>query len=340
MTIYLTKKLPLHRNKSQGTHFFITKQGLFCVIIFKKRMKNNLIIVCICAMMAGCTTRPAPPTTTLNILCSTGMIADAAQNIAKNKATITALMGAGTDPHLYKATQGDLVKMRQADIIFYNGLHLEGKMITVFEALKRTKTTVALGETLPKNLLIPNDKFGSNYDPHIWFSIKNWQAIARNITATLQQKDTTNAVFYQKNLAVYLSKLDSLDTEIRLELQKIPTNKRILITSHDAFEYFGKEYGVQVRALQGVSTVAEYGIKDVTDLVNFVVLNQIKSVFIESSVSPRSIEAVVQGCQQKKHTVRIGGTLYSDAMGAAHTPEGTYVGMLRHNARAIAQGLE
>ena len=301
---------------------------------------KNYVLVLLVFLVFGCKNEPKKVGSQgLKILCTTGMIADAAQNIAQNKAEIVALMGSGTDPHLYKASQGDLEKMRWADIIFYNGLHLEGKMVEVHEALKRTKTTVALGETIPKNLLIANDKFGSNYDPHIWFSLKNWRIVAQNITKTLVQKDPDNAAFYTKNLAAYTSQLDSLSQEIAQKIGTIPAQNRVLITSHDAFEYYGREFGVRVKGLQGVSTVAEYGLKDIVSLVNFIVAQKVKAVFVETSVSPRSIESVVQGCTEKGHKVIIGGTLYSDAMGAQGTPDGTYLGMLRHNTNALVAAL-
>lgn len=275
----------------------------------------------------------------LRVLATTGMIADAAKNIVGDSAEVVALMGAGVDPHLYKATQSDLLKLTRADVVLYNGLHLEGKMAEVLEKLARQKTVVAVSDGIPRPMLNHSEAFGDHPDPHIWFDVRLWRMTVQEMSQKLQRTDSTHSAFYAANTAHYLAQLDSLDTWVKQEMNTIPPQARVLITAHDAFGYFGRAYHVEVKGLQGISTVSEFGLRDVADLVNFICERKIKAVFVESSVPPRAIEAVIQGCRDKGHTVNIGGTLYSDAMGAAGTPEGTYIGMVRANVRTIVQAL-
>jgi manganese/zinc/iron transport system substrate-binding protein len=276
----------------------------------------------------------------LNIVTTTGMIADAVQNVGGGKVNVVALMGAGVDPHLYKATQGDLEKIVSADVIFYNGLHLEGKMGDVFEKTSRTKPVVAVASEIDHSRLRSIEGFENTHDPHIWFDVKLWQSAVRTISKSLIKLDSANTSTYQANTAKYLAKLDSLDAAVRTRVNTIPEAQRVLITAHDAFGYFGDAYKVEVRGLQGISTVSEFGLRDVTELVNFIISRKIKAIFVETSVSQKSIEAVVEGCRQKGWTINIGGSLYSDAMGEAGTPEGTYIGMVDANVRTITEALK
>jgi manganese/zinc/iron transport system substrate-binding protein len=274
----------------------------------------------------------------LNIVCTTGMIADVVQNIGQEKVKVTALMGAGVDPHLYKATTKDLALLRAADIVFYNGLHLEGKMAEVLEKFSSQKSVWPVAEAINQTKL---QKVGNNtYDPHIWFDVALWAETVNYITQKLKAKDPENAEFYAKNAEVYHNQLIQLDQKVKNEIASIPQNQRVLITAHDAFGYFGKAYQIEVKGLQGISTVAEFGLKDVTELVNFIVKRKIKAVFVETSIPPKNLEAVVEGCKQKGHSVNIGGTLFSDAMGAKGTPEGTYIGMVGKNADTIVKALK
>jgi manganese/zinc/iron transport system substrate-binding protein len=274
----------------------------------------------------------------LTIVTTTGMIADAVKNIAGNNVEVISLMGPGVDPHLYKATQGDLQKLTNADVIFYNGLHLEGKMGEVLEKLARTKTVVAVAAKISEDRLrtITNDI----HDPHIWFNVALWKQAVEVATQTLVEEDSANASTYNTNSQKYLTKLDSLHQNIIQSMQEIPASQRVLITAHDAFGYFGDAYGIEVRGLQGISTVSEFGLKDVTELVNFIIERKIKAIFVETSVSEKSINAVMEGCKQKNWDVKIGGSLYSDAMGAEGTPEGTYVGMVSRNVKTIVEALK
>ncbi|MCU0446683.1 MAG: zinc ABC transporter substrate-binding protein [Microscillaceae bacterium] len=274
---------------------------------------------------------------TLQITCTTGMIADAVQNIVGNRAKVVALMGVGVDPHLYKATPKDLNLLRQADIVFYNGLHLEGKMAEILEKFSQQKNVLPIAEGLPTSELIRVN--ANTYDPHIWFDVALWRQSVVFIRDKLIQKDAKNADFYRQNAEKYLAELQKLHQEIGNQIAQIPENQRVLITAHDAFAYFGKAYKIQVRGLQGISTLAEFGLKDITELVNFIVKRQIKAVFVESSIPKKSLEAVVEGCKQNQHAIKIGGTLYSDAMGAKGSPEGTYIGMVKANVKTIVDNL-
>ena len=274
----------------------------------------------------------------LTIVTTTGMIADAVKNIVGDHAEVTALMGPGVDPHLYKATQGDLEKLTKADIIFYNGLHLEGKMGEVLEKLARTKTVVAVGGEIDTARL--RSVANGIHDPHIWFDVALWKEAVQVAATTLTNADSTHAAEYSIHATTYLKQLDSLHASILEKIKEIPESQRVLITAHDAFGYFGDAYGVEVRGLQGISTVAEFGLKDVTELVDFIIDRKIKAIFVETSVSEKSINAVIEGCLQQNWQVRIGGSLYSDAMGPANTKDGTYIGMVDKNVSTIVESLK
>jgi manganese/zinc/iron transport system substrate-binding protein len=275
----------------------------------------------------------------LKIVCSTSMIADALKNIAGDSAEVIALMGAGVDPHLYKATQNDLEKLQSADIIFYNGLHLEGKMTDVFEKLKKNQKTIAFSEALPENELRRIDE--KTFDPHIWFDVKLWQKSVAFAGDELAKFAPKNEAFFRKNSQTFLQKLDELDSEIRSETAKIPPENRILITTHDAFSYFGKAYSIEVKALMGVSTLSEAGLKDVADLSNFIVEKKVKAVFVETTVAQKAFrETLTESCAAKNHPLNIGGELYTDALGDAGSPEGTYIGMMQKNVKTIVNALQ
>jgi len=254
------------------------------------------------------------------------------------------LMGSGVDPHLYKATQGDLQKLMDADVIFYNGLHLEGKMQSIFEKMARQKKVIPVAESIDENRLIVTFEGENNgvktFDPHIWFSVPLWTDAVVYMGERMQQIDSENAKTYQANLQSYLTKLEELHQTTEKAIASIPENQRLLITSHDAFGYFGKTYGMEVKGLQGISTVTEFGLRDVTQMVDLIVERKIKAIFVESSVASKPLEAVVAGCKERGHEVKIGGTLFSDAMGAEGTKEGTYLGMVEHNVESIVEALK
>ncbi|SIQ90404.1 metal ABC transporter solute-binding protein, Zn/Mn family [Pontibacter lucknowensis] len=276
----------------------------------------------------------------MRIVTTTGILKDAVANIVGDAADVDAIMGSGVDPHLYKATQGDLNMLTEADVIIYNGLHLEGKMGEVLEKLSRYKTVLAATAGIPDHQLLKSAEYADSHDPHVWFDVSLWMQLVGHLSSELQKKDPQHAAVYQEQTAAYLRELSALHNETKAAIASIPEQQRILITAHDAFGYYGEAYGIEVRGLQGISTLSEFGLQDVSSLVKFIVANKIKAVFVESSVSPKAIEAVVQGSSKRGHTVRIGGTLFSDAMGEEGTPEGTYTGMVRHNTNTIITSLK
>ncbi|HEY3403724.1 MAG TPA: zinc ABC transporter substrate-binding protein [Ohtaekwangia sp.] len=301
----------------------------------------SVVLISAVLFITGCAKKESTETTgKLVIVTTTGMIKDAIEHVAGEHAEVIALMGPGVDPHLYKATQGDLEKLTNADVVFYNGLHLEGKMGDVLEKLGHSKPVVAVAKDIPDSLLRAVPGFGGTHDPHIWFDVKLWENAVRTISTTLQEQDSTHAKAYATNSDAYIVQLDSLHEAVKKRIAEIPEQQRVLITAHDAFGYFGDAYRIHVRGLQGISTVAEFGVKDVTDLVNFIIERKIKAIFVETSVSQKSIEAVAEGCKQKGWEIKIGGSLFSDAMGAEGTPEGTYIGMVSANVKTIVDALK
>lgn len=302
-----------------------------------------LIALASAFFLAACNSpqgKPVDDKAKLRIVTTTGMIRDAVENVAGDQADVISLMGPGVDPHLYKATQGDLQKLTDADVIFYNGLHLEGKMGEVLEKLGKTKPVIAVASQIPDSLLRAVPGFQGTHDPHIWFDVKLWENAVRTVSDYLQQHDTTHATYYSERSHRYVQQLDSLHEQVKNSIRQIPEPQRVLITAHDAFGYFGDAYNIQVRGLQGISTVSEFGLRDVTELVTFIISRKIKAIFVETSVSQKSIEAVVEGCRQNHWNVKIGGSLYSDAMGPSGTPEGTYIGMVSANVKIIVDALK
>ncbi len=276
----------------------------------------------------------------LYIVTTTGMLGDAVQNITREHARVVSIMGPGVDPHLYKASQGDLDKLLHADMVVYNGLFLEGKMESVLKKLGRQKTVYAAGESIPVNKRRASVVYKNAYDPHIWFDIELWSLAIRGISEAIIQKDPAHRSDYEKNTAAYLKLLSELHIEVAAQIKEIPPSQRVLVTAHDAFEYFGAAYGMEVKGLQGISTSTEAGLKDISELVDFIVKEQTKAVFIETSVSKKAIEAVIEGCQEKGSNVVLGGSLYSDAMGNKDSQEGNYIGMFKSNVNTIKKALQ
>lgn len=274
----------------------------------------------------------------IRVVCTTGMVADLVKNVGAEHVEITTLMGAGVDPHLYQASPADITALQRADIIFYSGLHLEGKLTELLEQMRDQKPAVAVAEVIAEGN-IRRDEHGAA-DPHVWFDVALWSVASGAVLDALVKFDPPHAEVYQKNAEEYQFKLAELHAEITDELQTIPPERRVLVTAHDAFHYFGDEYGVEVRAIQGISTDSEAGVKQVKELVDFLVERKVKAVFVETSVAEENIKSLVEGCQARGHDVKIGGTLFSDAMGEAGTPEGTYEGMVRANVKTIVSALK
>jgi manganese/zinc/iron transport system substrate-binding protein len=275
----------------------------------------------------------------MRVLVTTGMIYDPVKTILGEKALVEVLFAPGVDPHLYKATQGDLARFIEADLIIYNGLHLEGKMTEIFEELKHSKSVYAFAEALPESMYRAAVGDSTAYDPHVWMSVKIWAACTKAFSKWIQEKDPTNAAYYQQNTEKLIQSLDSLDAQVRQLIQTIPPEKRILVTAHDAFAYFGQSYGLEIRALQGISTASDIGLQDVISLTDFLTQRKITAIFAETSVSSRSLLAVIEGCKAKGHSVCLGPSLFSDALGNSGSPEGTYVGMILYNTQTIVKQL-
>jgi manganese/zinc/iron transport system substrate-binding protein len=275
----------------------------------------------------------------INAVTTIGMIGDIVENVGGDRIEVTRLMGPGIDPHLYRASEGDVSRMAEADIIFYNGLHLEAKMGEILEQMDGRITTVAVTASIDPATLLAPPEFEGNYDPHVWFDVTFWMQATEAIREALVELDPDSSTLYQENAEAYLAELADLHSYVLEQAARVPEDKRVLITAHDAFNYFGRAYGFEVRGLQGISTASEAGTADVQNLADFIVERQIPAVFVESSVPPRYIEAVQATVRAQGFEVNIGGELFSDAMGNEGTPEGTYLGMVRHNIDTIVGAL-
>jgi manganese/zinc/iron transport system substrate-binding protein len=275
------------------------------------------------------------------VVCTTGIIADACQELLRgvDSIEVIALMGPGVDPHLYKATQGDIKKLMRADLIVYNGLHLEGKMTDLFDKMDN-RNKLAAAEAIPVARLINNSDFVGANDPHVWFDAQLWQIVVKAMAEKLIEQYPEWKEKINSNTENYLVQLEALDKEVKSRILEIPKNQRTLITAHDAFKYYGLQYGIEVRGLQGISTTSEYGIRDVSDLAQYVYKNEIKSIFVESSIPKRAIKAVQSAVENLGGEVGLGGELYSDALGTAGGPAGTYIGMVLTNTETIVSALK
>lgn len=276
-----------------------------------------------------------------HIVTTTSMITDLVKNIGGDKVAVEGLMGAGVDPHLYKASEGDVSKLSQANMIFYNGLHLEGKLVEVFEKMKQQNIkTIAVADALDKNDLIASALFASNYDPHIWFNVAYWIKITGYVAGQLSAAQPQHKAFFKANAEKYIAELTALQQNLAAEIATLPEDKRRLVTAHDAFNYFGKAFKFDVVGLQGLSTATEAGVQDVQQTANYIIEHKVKAVFIESSVPRRTVEALQAAVTSKNHQVIIGGTLFSDALGNPGTAEGTYIGMFKFNVHTIVTALK
>ncbi|MEI7920552.1 MAG: zinc ABC transporter substrate-binding protein [Planctomycetota bacterium] len=281
----------------------------------------------------------------MRVVATTALVADLVRNIAgPNRVQVVSLMGEGVDPHLYKGSPRDVRDLAGADLVFAGGLHLEGKLIGVLHRLGRQKPVHLLGDELTishesKKLPDPWIRDDSMPDPHCWFDVKLWKLEAELLSQIMIDYDPVHRSEFQSNLRNYSAQMDQLDSEIHLSIGRIPADRRLLITSHDAFRYFGRAYGIQVEGIQGLSTESESGVRRTNQLVDLVISRQIPAIFVETSVSDDNVKALVEGARARGHNLRIGGSLYSDAPGALGKPEGTYAGMLRHNVRTFVQAM-
>lgn len=274
----------------------------------------------------------------IQVVVTTGMVADLVEHVGGEQVTVSPLMGEGVDPHLYKPSGGDVARLHRADIIFYSGLHLEGRMGDVLSQVARSKPAVAVTENLDRKRLLQVGP--EQFDPHVWFDVALWRECLELVERQMTDFDAAHAADYHRRAEAYREELAALDAWCREQIAAIPSERRVLVTAHDAFHYFGRAYEIEVQAIQGISTQAEAGVGDINDLVEIISRRRIKAVFVETSVSERNIQAVVEGCAAQGHQLEVGGQLFSDAMGAAGTPQGTYIGMVRHNVETIRRALE
>lgn len=275
----------------------------------------------------------------LQVVCTTGMVADLVRQVGGDGVQVTTLMREGVDPHLYKPTPSDITALSRADLIFYSGRNLEGKMGEVLGRMARMKPTCAVADAIPTDRLLDGDE--GHHDPHLWFDVALWSQGLKPVQEELARKLPRQAATFEANAEKYRQELLELDGWARKELAQIPKQRRVLVTAHDAFRYFGRAYEVEVRGIQGISTESEAGLSTVNELVAFLKQRQVPAVFVESSVSEKNVRALIEGCASPPMplTLKVGGELYSDAMGAEGTPEGTYEGMVRHNVRTIVEAL-
>lgn len=273
-------------------------------------------------------------------VATVGMIADVVRNVAGNHAKLKGLIGEGVDPHLYKPTRNDVLAILQAEIVFYNGLKLEGKMADVLaQSHREGRTVCAVSESILKREDYGMIDESNRHDPHLWMDVQGWMRATQVVDKTLRQFDPQNAEAYRRNADSYLKTLRQLDDYAQKSIASIPPPQRVLVTAHDAFRYLGRAYGLEVRGIQGLSTESEAGVKDIETLVSFLVSRKIPAIFVETSVSEKNVRALVEGARAQGHEVKIGGALFSDAMGKRGSYEGTYVGMIDHNVTTIVRAL-
>lgn len=274
----------------------------------------------------------------IKVVTTIAQIGEPIEIIGVDRVEVTSLMGPGVDPHLYQATQGDIQTLQQAELIFYNGLNLEGNMGEIFAHLSETKTTAALAERIQEDQLLIDEE--GAVDPHIWFDLDLWKEAITAATEELKKYSPEDADYFEDNKQTYFAQLDELKKEAVEKLASIPKEQRVLVTAHDAFGYFGRMYDMEVVGLQGLSTEDEVGLSDIQSTIDLLLEKQVPAVFVESSINQNSIGAVIEGAKKAGLDVSLGGELYSDAMGEAGTKEGTYLGMYRHNVNTIYQALK
>ncbi|HAY84459.1 MAG TPA: manganese transporter [Chloroflexi bacterium] len=300
-----------------------------------------LLIALVLVSLIGCAGQPSSTEDDgrIKVVTTIGQLTDTVSIVGGDLVNVTGLMGPGIDPHLYVATESNVGLLQEAEIIFYNGLFLEAQMNDILEQLAKNKHVVPVGENIPTDKLLDSPIYQDEHDPHIWFDVSIWMQVVEVVRDTLTEYDPENSTTYQENAAAYLLELENLHAYVLDQASKIPEEKRVLITAHDAFNYFGQAYGFEVLGLQGISTAAEAGTGDVQTLAEFIVEHQIPAIFIESSVPVRNIEALQAAVASRGFQVEIGGELFSDAMGNVGTFEGTYIGMVSHNIDTIASAL-
>ncbi len=303
-------------------------------------MRKSLLLVLLVVLFIACGEKEEPERTgILELVATTGQVGDLLRKVGGERVKVTALMGPGIDPHLYKASAGDVERLRRADAVFYNGHHLEAKMGEVIEQMGASKPTMALAEVIDDSRLLSPSEFQGHFDPHVWFDLELWREAVLAAGAKLGELDPAHAAEYEARANAYASELDALHAYALEAFARVAEEQRVLITAHDAFGYFGRAYGLEVHGLQGISTATEAGTGDVQDLAAFIAERRIPALFVETSVSPRAIQAVREAVRSRGFEVEIGGEIFSDALGDADGPAGTFLGMFRHNVDTIVSSL-
>ena len=275
----------------------------------------------------------------LDIVATTGMIADAVRQVGGERVNVEALMGPGVDPHLYRQTRTDIVRMTRADAVIWHGLYLEAQLDDFLTGLGKRKKVVALAERLDRKQLLEHEEYKGRFDPHVWMDPKLWRDVVVAARDALSDLDPAGKPVFEANAGRHLAEIDRLVGYSERVLASVPQAARVLVTAHDAFNYFGRAYGFEVLGIQGISTESEAGLKQIEALVSTLVERKVKAVFVESSVADRNVKALIEGAASRGWSVEIGGELYSDAMGESGTYEGTYIGMIDHNVSTIARAL-
>ncbi|MDA0832120.1 MAG: zinc ABC transporter substrate-binding protein [Planctomycetota bacterium] len=276
----------------------------------------------------------------IRIVTTTGMVTDIVKQIAGEQGDVNGLIGASVDPHLHSPSRNDVKALFNADLVIYSGLMLEGRMGDTFVSVGRSgKPVFPVTEGIDEKYLLEPPSFAGHWDPHVWMDVSAWSECVENVAGILSDFDPPHAELYRSRCDAYRVELKQLDDYVRGVISSIPKTQRVLVTAHDAFEYFSRAYDIEIRSVQGLSTESEAGVDDVNRLVEYIAERRLKAIFVESSVPPKNIQAVVEGVRQKGVDIHIGGELFSDAMGVAGTYEGTYIGMIDHNATTIARSL-
>ena len=308
-------------------------------------MISRLLITLLCCALfsTGCSkgdsSTPSSGPKRIQIVATTGMVADIVRNVAGDKAEVTGLIGEGVDPHLYKPTRADVARLTEADVIFYSGLLLEGKMSEVLENLAKDKPVHAVTDQIDKQYLLEPPEFEGHPDPHLWMDVQGWSKAVGAVQQAMEQYDPENKALYQQNAQAYQEKLQALDTYDTERFATIPESSRVMVTAHDAFNYLGRAYNLEVIGIQGISTESEAGLGDLNKLVDLIVQRKIGAVFVETSVADKNVRALIEGAKARGFDVKVGGELFSDAMGSSGTYEGTYIGMIDHNVTTIVRAL-
>lgn len=312
-----------------------------------KRSAWGFLLLGLLWLLPGCTasqkasgkTRMEPKSYPYTVVATTGMVSDIVAVVAGDKGKVTTLIGDGVDPHLYKPTRADVTRLASADIVFYSGHLLEGKMTDVLVKISRQRPVHAVTESVDPAFVLEPPELAGHPDPHMWMDVKGWMAAVTSVRDALAEYDPANKALYEKNCADYLEQLRKLDEYAREAFSSIPQDKRVLVTAHDAFNYMGRAYDLEVRGIQGLSTESEAGLADLNALVKLLVERKIEAVFVETSVAEKNVRALIEGARAQGSHVKVGGKLFSDAMGKAGTYEGTYIGMIDHNVTTIVRAL-